>query len=66
MPLELRKRIAADVQEVMAADPVIADRLKATGQLPNPGGPEEFAAANEELRAKLAQVAGYLGIKPKQ
>lgn len=66
MPLGLRKRIAADVQEVMTADPVIADRLKMTGQLPNPGGPEEFAAATDEQRARLAEVAAYLGIKPKK
>jgi tripartite-type tricarboxylate transporter receptor subunit TctC len=65
MPIELRKRIAADVQDVMAADPIIADRLKASGQIPNPGGPEEFAAANAEQRAKLAQLADYLGVKPK-
>ena len=66
MPLELRKRIAADVKEVMAADPLIADRLKRTGQIPNPGGPEEFAASNEEQRARLAQVAEFLGVKPKR
>jgi tripartite-type tricarboxylate transporter receptor subunit TctC len=66
MPLELRKRIAADVQEVMSSDPVITDRLMQSGQLPNPGGPEEFAAANEEQRTRLAQVASYLGIKPKR
>jgi hypothetical protein len=32
----------------------------------NPGGPAEFAAAVEEQRAKIANIAHALGIKPKQ
>ncbi len=51
----LREKIAADVKEVMDADPIIKDRLMATAQLPNPGTPEEFAKAIEEQREKLAQ-----------
>jgi Tripartite tricarboxylate transporter family receptor len=35
MPLALRERIASEVREVMAADPVIGERLNLTGQLPN-------------------------------
>src|SRR4030088_1376160 len=36
MPLALRERIAADMRAV-AADPIIADRLTATGQILNIG-----------------------------
>jgi hypothetical protein len=31
----------------------------------NPGSPDEFAAAIEDQRAKLATIAQTLGIKPK-
>jgi tripartite-type tricarboxylate transporter receptor subunit TctC len=66
MPKELRKRIAADIREVVAADPLIGDRLAATGQLLNVGGPAEFAQATEEQREKIAAIAKELGIKPMQ
>jgi hypothetical protein len=49
---------------VVAADPVIATRLAATGQAVNVRGPAEFAAAIDELRAKLAATAKTLGVKP--
>ncbi len=65
MPKELRERIAADVRAV-AADGIIAARLAATGQIPNPGGPIEFAAAIDEQRAKIATAAQKLGIDPKR
>jgi tripartite-type tricarboxylate transporter receptor subunit TctC len=61
----LRARIAADVQAVVA-DPVITERLTATGQIVNPGTPAEFAAAIDEQAAHLATFAKALGIKPKQ
>src|SRR5262249_9806966 len=64
MPIALRERIAADVRAV--ADATIADKLLATGQLLNVGGPAEIAAAADEQRAKLATVANALGIKPSQ
>jgi tripartite-type tricarboxylate transporter receptor subunit TctC len=62
---ELRDRIGADVAAV-AADPGIAERLAGTAQVPNPGGPKEFAAAIAQQRAQIAKIAGVLGIKPKQ
>lgn len=62
----LRERIAADIGAVVAADPTIGQRLTATGQIPNVGGPTEFAAAIEEQRAQIAAVAKELGIKPTQ
>jgi tripartite-type tricarboxylate transporter receptor subunit TctC len=66
MPMALRERIAADIAAVVAADPTIGTRLLATGQLPNVGGPAEFAAATEEQRAKIAAIAKDLGIKATQ
>jgi len=62
----LRERIAADIGAVVAADPTIGQRLSATGQIPNVGGPTEFAAASEEQRAQIAALAKELGIKPTQ
>jgi tripartite-type tricarboxylate transporter receptor subunit TctC len=62
MPIDLRNRIAADVAAV-GADPALIARLTATAQVVNPGGPAEFAAAIDEQRAKMAQIAQRLGLK---
>jgi tripartite-type tricarboxylate transporter receptor subunit TctC len=62
---ELRQRIGADVAAV-AADPTIAERLAGTAQVPNPGGPAEFAAAIDRQRAQIAVIAQTLGPIPKQ
>ena len=64
MALELRERIAADLAAVV--DPLIKERLEATGQIVNLRGPAEFAAGVEEQRAKLAAIAKVLGIKSAQ
>ena len=61
----LRTRIAADVVAV-ARDPTIGERLAGTAQVPNPGGPAEFAAAIELQRTQIATIARTLGIAPKQ
>jgi len=66
MPGELRERIAADVKAAFAADPAIATRLAATGQVVNPGGPAEFGAAIKVQRDKVAGIAQALGLRPKQ
>jgi tripartite-type tricarboxylate transporter receptor subunit TctC len=66
MPLALRERIAASVREVMASDPVIAERLNLTGQVPSPAGPVELGAAIDDQRARLAAVAKELGLKATQ
>ena len=63
--IDLRERIAADVKAVIA-DPVVAKRLEATGQLLRPGGAAEFAAAIKDQAEKLGETAALLGIKPKQ
>ncbi len=65
LPDDLRARVAGDVRTVLA-EPAIATRLNATGQVVVPGNAAEFAAAIEEQRAALAASAQALGIKPKQ
>jgi tripartite-type tricarboxylate transporter receptor subunit TctC len=62
MPLDLRQRITADFRAV--ADATIEDRLSATGQLMNIGGPDEFAKSIDEQRAKITAYAKALGINP--
>jgi tripartite-type tricarboxylate transporter receptor subunit TctC len=44
MSAALRESIAADIKAVVAADPAIAARLEATGQIVDIRGPAEFAA----------------------
>ena len=61
---ELKEKIAADVK-LVSADPAIADRLKATGQVVNYGGPEEFAVAIAGQRAKIAAAVKAINFKPK-
>ncbi len=61
MPLDLRKRIAADVVEA-ANDPVISQRIAATGQDMVPAGPEELAATIKAQTEKTAAVAKVLGL----
>ena len=64
MPLDLRERITADFKA--SADPIVEDRLTATGQLMNIGGPDEFAKSIEAQRATIASFAKTLGIKAAQ
>jgi len=65
MPSQLRERIAADIKRVIDTDPVVKDRLIATAQIPNPGGPAEFAKSIDEQRAVLAKAAKELGTAAK-
>ncbi len=65
LPADVRSKIAADIKEA-SADPVIVDRLKATGQVMNIGNPAEFAASIEEQKAQAAAVAKVLGLKSAQ
>jgi tripartite-type tricarboxylate transporter receptor subunit TctC len=62
----VRDAIAADVRAVIAADPTIASRLGASGQVVDIRGPAEFAAGIKEIRDQLASIAQVLGIKPAQ
>ncbi len=65
LPNDLKEKIAADVKAV-AADGVIAERLKATGQVINIGGPREFADAIEAQRAKIAATVRAIDFKPER
>jgi hypothetical protein len=49
----------------METDPVITDRLITTAQIPNPGGPDEFAQSIDQQRSVLARAAKELGIGAK-
>jgi tripartite-type tricarboxylate transporter receptor subunit TctC len=62
MPLALRQRITADIRAV--AEDTIKDRLSATGQILNVGGPEEFAKSIDAQRSQVADFAKKLGIQP--
>jgi tripartite-type tricarboxylate transporter receptor subunit TctC len=62
MPEQVRKAIAADVRQIM--DAAVDDRLNLTGQIPNFGGPAEFAEAIAQQHARLATAAKELGIEP--
>jgi tripartite-type tricarboxylate transporter receptor subunit TctC len=65
MPAELRDHIAADVKAV-SVDPVLAERLAATGQVLTPRTPAEYAAIFDDQRAKVAAIANALGLKAAQ
>ena len=62
---ELKEKIAADFKAVVA-DGSIGDRLKATGQVINVGGPKEFADSIDEQRAKVAATVKAIDFKPRQ
>jgi tripartite-type tricarboxylate transporter receptor subunit TctC len=63
MPLSLRERIAADIRGIVV-DPAVSERLTLTGQVVNPGTPQEFAAAIADQRETVAEIGKTLGIKP--
>ena len=62
----MRESIAADIKAVIAADPTIATRLEATGQVVDVRGPAEFAAGIKEMRDQLASISQTLGVKAAQ
>jgi tripartite-type tricarboxylate transporter receptor subunit TctC len=62
---ELRDQIAADVRAV-ANNPAIKERLTTIGIVARGSTPDEFAAAIEEQRAKVAAIAAAIGMKPTQ
>jgi tripartite-type tricarboxylate transporter receptor subunit TctC len=63
-PNDLKEKITADFKAV-AADGTIGDRLKATAQVINIGGPKEFADSIEEQRRNVAAVVKAIDFKPK-
>ncbi|HVV62814.1 MAG TPA: tripartite tricarboxylate transporter substrate binding protein [Pseudolabrys sp.] len=60
---DVRKRIADDIKAV-ANDPVIVEKLTATGQIVSPGDSKEFAESIAQQRAQVAAVAKLFGNKP--
>jgi tripartite-type tricarboxylate transporter receptor subunit TctC len=64
MPERVRESIAADVRE--AIDPAVEERLNLTGQIPNFGGPADFAADIAQQSTRIGGAAKDLGIVPTQ
>jgi tripartite-type tricarboxylate transporter receptor subunit TctC len=64
MPLELRRRIGADVVEA-ANDPEVARRLAASAQAVNPGGADEFAESMRKQADQITKIAKTIGMVPK-
>jgi tripartite-type tricarboxylate transporter receptor subunit TctC len=62
-PDERRQQIAADIRAV-AADPAVAQRLAATGQIARGSTPAEFAAAIEEQRSRISAIVRLIGKSP--
>ena len=65
MPQNLRERIGADVIAA-ASDPVATQRIVASGQDMNPGGPAELAATLKQQANSIATVAKVLGMERKK
>lgn len=63
MPLELRKRIAADVGA--ALDQPTGEKLALTGQPAAPMDVDAYTAALEDQYAQVAHIASVLGFAPK-
>jgi tripartite-type tricarboxylate transporter receptor subunit TctC len=61
MPLDLRRRIAADVLAALD-DKMIDERLALTGQPAARMGVDAFTAALKEQYAQVAHIASLLGI----
>jgi len=65
MPIELRRRIAADMLAALD-DKTTRDRLALTGQPPAPLDVDAFTAAVKEQYAQVAHIASVLGIARKK
>ena len=65
MAAEIRQRLVADVGAIVA-DPAFRDRVAGVGTAARSGTPEQFAAAIEEQRAKIATIHQAAPPKPAQ
>ncbi len=63
MPNDLRERISTDIRAV-AADPDMASHLIGTGQIARGSTPAEFSELIEAQRARMAELAHVLDLKP--
>jgi tripartite-type tricarboxylate transporter receptor subunit TctC len=59
---ELRKRIGEEVAAV-ARLPEVAEKLVTSGQVPNPGGADEFSADIVKQENQVAAIAKLIGLK---
>jgi tripartite-type tricarboxylate transporter receptor subunit TctC len=62
MPVDLTDRISRDIRAV-AAEPAVADRFAALGQIAHGSTPAEFAALVETQRLKFAGIVQEIGIQ---
>ena len=62
---QVRKRIGDEVADV-ARQPVIAERLRSSGQIPNPGGADEFSADILAQEKQVAEIAKLIGLSRKE
>jgi tripartite-type tricarboxylate transporter receptor subunit TctC len=60
MPAEIRQHVVADVATIVA-DPAFRARVVSVGTVPRIGTPEQFAAAIEEQRTKIAAIHATIG-----
>jgi tripartite-type tricarboxylate transporter receptor subunit TctC len=65
MAIQVRKKIAHDVQEVLA-DPKIRQRIELTGQDVRPAGPDELALVLKRQFTYAASIAKELGLDPRK
>jgi tripartite-type tricarboxylate transporter receptor subunit TctC len=63
MPTAIRDRISAEVRAI-AENPAVRDRLSGIGIEARSSTPEEFAAAIDAQRIKVASIAAAIGTKP--
>ena len=64
IPVAANEPGAADLRE-LAADPAVAKRLGAAGQIVSGSTPAEFASAIEEQRLNIAAISRLIGASPK-
>jgi tripartite-type tricarboxylate transporter receptor subunit TctC len=55
MPAEIKQRVVTDVGTIVR-DPAFRERVVAVGTVPRPGTSDDFAAAMEDQRAKIAAI----------
>jgi tripartite-type tricarboxylate transporter receptor subunit TctC len=65
MPAEIKQRVYADMRTIID-DPAFRARVVSVGTAPRPGTSEEFAAAIEDQRAKIAAIHQATLKKPAQ
>jgi tripartite-type tricarboxylate transporter receptor subunit TctC len=65
MTVAERNKVARDVKTAFDGDPTIRQRIAATSQIANPGGPAEFEEDIAHQRETIARAANALGVAAK-